>query len=115
MSRPQERAFDPGLQPERTALSWQRTLLVLGAALVAASRALLELFGVVSYALAGVGLVAVVVLSVVTQRRYRTVHRHLTTVDPRSLPSGGRLVLACAVIALCCGAGALAFVVTRLL
>ena len=115
MTSPHERAFDRGLQPERTALSWQRTLLALGAALIAASRALLELLGVVSYVLAGLGLVAVAVLYVITRRRYRSVHRHLTMVDARSLPSGGRLVFACAAITLCCGAGALVFVVVRLL
>lgn len=86
-----ERVFDPGLQPERTALAWQRTILALGVAALAASRGLLPLFGASSYVIAGAGLAVIVAILIATDRRYRAVHRHLTTVDSSTLPSGGRL------------------------
>jgi len=104
-----EDVFDPGLQPERTALAWQRTLLSLTVAFLAASRGLLPVLGVWSYTVAGIGVALSLALAVVTHRRYRRIHVHLTTVHPHSLPHGGALMLVCCCLALLCGALALAF------
>ncbi|MEP6478009.1 MAG: DUF202 domain-containing protein [Rhodoglobus sp.] len=107
--------FDAGLQPERTALAWQRTLLSLVVAFLAASKVLLPLLGVWSYSIAGAGLAVTIGLGVVIERRYRRLHRHLTTVHAGSLPGDGRLVLVCAAITFGCGLLALGFVLGRVL
>lgn len=107
--------FDAGLQPERTALAWQRTLLSLAVAFLAASRVLLPLLGVWSYSIAGAGLAVTIGLFVVIERRYRRLHRHLTTVHSGSVPNGGRLVLICSGITLTCGLLALGFVLSHVL
>ncbi|WP_051326282.1 DUF202 domain-containing protein [Glycomyces tenuis] len=67
--------FDPGLQPERTLLSWRRTCLALGAIGATAARFTAEAAPAVAIVigLAGVGLAAVSYLA--ATRRYRSVYR----------------------------------------
>lgn len=105
--------FDSGLQPERTALAWRRTLLSLAVAFLAGGRILLDQLGVWSYAIAGVGLAVVAVLAISTERRYRLTHRHLTEVDRGSLPHDGALVAGTAAVTALAGLAALVFVLGR--
>ena len=102
--------FDTGLQLERTALAWQRTLLSLAAGSLAIGRGLLPAMGATSWILAGVGVTTSVVLFVVTRRRYAAAHKYLTAVDATSLPTDARLIAVCAVFGLLTGLAALTFV-----
>jgi hypothetical protein len=106
--------FDPGLQPERTSLAWQRTLLALAVGMLAASRGLLPVLGPVSYAIAGAGLVVLLLLAMAVHRRYRRVHEGLTS-PASTLPGAGRLVAAAAILAVVCGIAAAAFVLANTL
>jgi len=108
-------AFDPGFQLERTALAWRRTLLALSAAFIAGSRVLLDQLGAFSYGVAGLGLLAVVVLACIVERRYGAAHRHLTRVSRVSLPHDGALIATVAAITVFAGMVALLFVVSRLM
>lgn len=103
--------FDAGLQPERTALAWQRTLLALAIASLAIGRGLEPALGPGAWVAAGVGLAITVTLFVVVRRRYLQAHRHLTIVDAASLPTDARLIAACAALGLVAGVAALGFVV----
>ncbi len=109
------RVFDAGFQPERTALAWRRALLSLAVAFLAGSRILLDQIGFWSSAIAGVGLAVVAVLAIVTERRYRAAHHHLTRVDPDSLPHDGALIAGAAAVTLLAGSAALLFVLVRVL
>jgi len=106
-----EGVFDQGLQLERTALSWQRTLLALIVASLAVGRGLELVIGPASWVVAAVGVGVGVILFVVTRRRYLQAHRHLTTVDADSLPHGGWLITGAAIISVVAGLSALAFVI----
>lgn len=105
-----ERVFDEGVQLERTALAWQRTLLALVVGSLAAARGLQPLLGDVSWALAGLGVAAGIAGSILTRRRYVAAHRHLMN-DPVSLPGGAVLLATTALGTLGIGLAALAFVV----
>lgn len=76
---PSAHPFDEGLQPERTALAWRRTALALTAASLVAFRVLPELLGGGAWVLAAVGLTASVGVLVAAHRRYRRLHRLLTS------------------------------------
>jgi uncharacterized membrane protein YidH (DUF202 family) len=104
------RVFDEGLQLERTALAWQRTLLTLAAASLAIGRGLEVAIGATSWVIAGAGVTVTLTLFVTVRRRYVGAHKHLTTIDATSLPSGGRLITACALLGLVAGMAALVFV-----
>lgn len=105
-----DQAFDEGLQLERTALAWQRTLLSLIVGSLAAGRGLEPFIGELSWFVAAVGAGIGVAAFVVARRRYLTAHRHLTTVDQNSLPAGGSLVAISALLCASAGVAALAFV-----
>ncbi len=107
--------FDPGLQPERTALAWQRTLLALAVGMLASSRGLLPLVGTAAYAIAGAGVVVLVVLMITVRRRYRSVHDGLTATSGSMLPGGGRLIAVTAVLTTVCGIAAIVFVLSNIL
>jgi len=86
----ERQVFDPGLQPERTALAWRRTALALTAASLVAVRILPEALGPWAALPAGVGLVAAVAVLVAAHRRHTRVHRTLVSnnTDRVPLPSG---------------------------
>lgn len=107
------RVFDVGFQPERTALAWRRSLMSLAVAFLAGSRILLDQVGSWSYVVAGVGLTVVAVLAVVTERRYRAAHHHLTQVDRDSLPHDGALAAGAAAVTVLAGLAALLFVLVH--
>ena len=107
--------FDRGLQLERTSLSWQRTLLALSVASLAIGRILEPALGAGAVALSGLGLAVSGVLFVVVRRRYRVVHKHLTSVDSTSLPHGAALVALTAGLTLLAGLSALLFVLHEIL
>lgn len=106
-----ERVLDEGLQLERTALAWQRTLLSLAVASLAVGRGLELVIGSASWAIAAVGLGVTVIMFVVTRRKYLQVHHHLTTVDADSLPHCGPLITGAAAVSVVAGLSALAFVI----
>ncbi|MEP7369783.1 MAG: DUF202 domain-containing protein [Dermatophilaceae bacterium] len=105
-----ESVFDEGLQLERTALSWQRTLLSLAVASLTVGRGLDLVVGPASWLLAAAGVGVAITMFVVTRHKYRQAHRHLTTVDSGSLPHDGRLIIGAVAITLMAGLSALAFV-----
>jgi uncharacterized membrane protein YidH (DUF202 family) len=76
--------WDPGLQPERTALAWRRTAIALAVGSIAALRILPELAGPAGTLLGVVGLAGAVALAVAAELRYRRVHAALV----RSARSG---------------------------
>ncbi len=88
--------FDPGLQPERSALSWQRTAMAIGVGSLIYARIISPIIGMWALlaAAAGVGLAVAMMLK--AHQRYRHHHRVLTT-------SSGRLAdgLMIAVVAAC--------------
>jgi uncharacterized membrane protein YidH (DUF202 family) len=114
---PADRPFDPGLQPERTALAWRRTALALVIGSLLGLRVLPALLGPVGLAVAAGGVIAALAVLAAAHRRYRRVHRILTAVpdDPRrpaALP-GGALPALVAALTACAGAAALALALAR--
>lgn len=93
--------FDPGLQPERTALAWRRTGLALLAGSLVAARILPESLGAwaVTIGLAGVAGSAALLYAI--HRRYRRHHERLTNAGDRSPIAGGRLIAAMALFVFC--------------
>lgn len=71
--------FDPGLQPERTGLAWQRTCLSLLVGSLAAMRVLPPALGPWSLLLALAGVLEAVILLLLVRRRYLWQHQTLTT------------------------------------
>ncbi|PZF57862.1 DUF202 domain-containing protein [Curtobacterium sp. MCSS17_008] len=109
----QRQLFDPGLQPERTALAWRRTALALVVAALVAVRILPEVLGAWAVLPAGLGLVAAVAVLVAAHRRHRVVHRTLLRSDTDRVPlPSGRLPLAVTVLAVAGAVAAAAVVVT---
>lgn len=102
---------DRGLQVERTALAWRRTLLSFTAACAVAWQTLPGVDGEASFLLAAaVGLVLTPPLWWFAKRHARHTHRHLDTAEPR-LRHGRRIVVMCAGTALLGLAGLVAVVV----
>ena len=114
--------WDPGLQPERTALAWRRTGLALTVGSLIGLRVLPPLLGPAAFVLAGLGVVASLAGLAAAHRRYRRVHRLLmaardagrtradggSTGSPARVPTtGGALPAATAALALAAGLGAL--------
>src|SRR5690606_33022341 len=65
-----ERPFDSGLQPERTALAWQRTGLSIALALLVGARLVAHLGAAWAPALAAAGIIGIAVLLTIGHRRY---------------------------------------------
>ncbi|MGO4104438.1 DUF202 domain-containing protein [Leifsonia sp. YAF41] len=73
-----EKVFDQGLQPERTFLAWQRTVLALGVSCAVAVRFTAPHFGAVAV-VAGIGGMGLALAAYVGARfRYRRTHLALT-------------------------------------
>ena len=85
-----DRPFDPGLQPERTLLSWRRTCLALAVASLVSVRFAAEILGVAAIAFGVVGLV--IAAYVAAGHRYRRAHQALST-DGELPTDGAALVL----------------------
>lgn len=90
--------FDLGLQPERTALAWQRTTLALLVGSAVALRLLPPVFGAWSFSIGSAGLLATATLWAASSVRARRVERSLRTAA--GLP-GGALLAATAACASC--------------
>lgn len=86
MSGLPDRPFDAGLQVERTALSWQRTILSSTAAFLLAARLLMQLLGTSGVLVAAGGVVAAVGLYLVGHRRYQRVHTILVNSSSDRVP-----------------------------
>lgn len=71
------RVFDPGLQLERTQLSWRRTCLSCAVASAAAVRLALPVLGLHAVLLGAAGLALSLLTALLMQRRYRRSHRAL--------------------------------------
>ena len=70
--------FDPGLQPERTALAWLRTALVVTVGSLVGLRVLPHYWGPVGLMLAGAGTMSSMALMGLAVRRHRLTQRRLT-------------------------------------
>ena len=102
--------FDPGLQPERTALAWRRTVLSLLVGGLLALRILPPALGAWSLGASVLGLTLTASLWVLATRRAGRVRQALE--DSGQLP-GGALLLMLSMLA-CAGALlALAYVASR--
>ena len=80
--------FDPGLQPERTALAWRRTTLTLAVGAVVSFRLLPPVLGVWSIAVGIAGLLVSAAIWILASRRARRVQTALLTSSDQ-LPGGG--------------------------
>ncbi|AJW80181.1 DUF202 domain-containing protein [Clavibacter michiganensis] len=113
---PAGRPFDPGLQPERTALAWRRTALALVAGSLLGLRVLPTLLGAAGLVVAAAGVVASVAVLATAHRRYRRVHLILTSASAghgsTALP-GGALPALVATLTACAGLAALALALAR--
>lgn len=77
-----EKVFDQGLQPERTFLAWQRTVLALGVSCAVAVRFTAPHFGAVAI-VAGIGGMGLALAAYIGARfRYRRTHLALTQAAP---------------------------------
>lgn len=95
--------FDPGLQPERTALAWRRTGLALLTGSLVATRILPEVLGVWAVGVGVLGVLASGALLIAVQRRYHGHHTRLTTEGDRAPIAGGRLIAATAAFTMVAG------------
>lgn len=102
--------FDPGLQPERTALAWRRTALGLAVGSLAAARLL---GGQLGGLLGGVGLAVAFALFEAARRRARHVDRALRADGHLTAGPGAALLATAAGVALVVGLMGIV-VVTRL-
>ena len=102
--------FDEGLQPERTHLAWQRTLLALGLGCAVSVRLTAPQLGLVGVAVSLGGLAAVVVAYVLIRLRYRRVTQSLRSTQTLALVSAWPLALV-ALATGCLGVLAALFVV----
>ena len=90
--------FDPGLQPERTALAWRRTVLSLGLGTLIALRLLPPVLGVWSFAAGFAGVLLAGLIWVLATRRARQTRAALMR-SSRPLPDGRLLLLVALVVA----------------
>jgi uncharacterized membrane protein YidH (DUF202 family) len=95
------RPFDPGLQPERTALAWRRTALAITVGALVAVRILPEKLGLWAILPAGAGLVLATCILVAAHHRYQAHHSRLTTADSDriALPDGSLPALVAVTVA----------------
>ena len=103
--------FDPGLQPERTALAWRRTALTLAVGAVVSFRLLPPVLGLWSIGVGLSGLVLTATTWVLAGRRARRIHHALLT-SSGPLPGGG-LPLFLTVAVTGCAAVGLLYVTLR--
>ncbi|WP_341977588.1 DUF202 domain-containing protein [Microbacterium sp. LWO13-1.2] len=103
--------FDPGLQLERSELSWRRTCLALGAASLVAMRLLPAVFGDALWTLGGAAGVALsTTLWIASRRRSRTMSAALDEQGDRARLPDGSLALALTIGLTACGVASLVVV-----
>lgn len=85
--------FDEGLQPERTHLAWQRTLLALGLGCAVSARLTAPHLGLVGVVVSLAGLAAVLVAYVLVRLRYRRINASLRSTRTLTLVSAWPLAL----------------------
>lgn len=107
----ERRLFDPGLQPERTALAWRRTILAFLIGSATSLRLLPPVLGAWSLAIGVAGLLATVGLWALSAARARRMEQALLA--PIALPSGGGLLALTAGFAACAAAICLIYAVAR--
>lgn len=114
MTEPGDEVFDPGLQPERTALAWRRTALALALGPLVVARLFAPQLGALTLAALLVGIALAATIAGVATKRYRIIHRALVGEEgTRGLP-GGVLLLVTAAVAFVAGVGALVLVLLPL-
>jgi hypothetical protein len=106
--------FDPGLQPERTALAWRRTGLAVAVGAIAGTRVLAPMLGAgaVVVGLLGLALAALLVLG--STRRARRAQVALLRDGCLAAGPGGRLIAAVCIACTSVGVAALAVVAAHL-
>ncbi|WP_241985841.1 MULTISPECIES: DUF202 domain-containing protein [Cryobacterium] len=87
-----EHPFDPGLQPERTLLAWQRTVLALAVGAIVGMRLTAPAFGGVATVAGLIGLTLTLAAYVGVRFRYRRAHAALQA--RAALPESGAWPLA---------------------
>ena len=102
--------FDEGLQPERTHLAWQRTLLALSLGCAVSARVTAPHLGVFGVAASLMGLAAVVAAYVLVRLRYRRTNHSLRSTQSMVSVSAWPLALV-ALATGCLGVLAVLFVV----
>ena len=90
--------FDPGLQPERTALAWRRTLLAVAVGALVSLRLLPPLLGPWSLAVGLAGVLGTAVLWRLAGQRARRTGQALLGA-PGPLPDGALLLAVALVVA----------------
>ncbi len=103
--------FDPGLQPERTALAWRRTAQSLAVGSLAAGRLLEARLGGASWLLAVIGVVLALVLLLAARRRAVVIDRALCADRNLAGGPGAALPAAVTVVAVLVGVAGLVLTV----
>ncbi|HMH58515.1 MAG TPA: DUF202 domain-containing protein [Galbitalea sp.] len=106
MTAPAPQLFDPGMQPERTALAWRRTALAMAAGSLVALRVFPASLGLWAVVPAAIAFAISVVVFVSAHLRYRRNHRVLVAdrgPDARVVLAGGALIALVAVATLAFG------------
>ncbi len=85
--------FDAGLQPERTHLAWQRTLLALGLGCAVSTRLTAPYLGLAGVVMSLAGVAAVVLAYVLVRLRYRRVNHSLRSTQTLTLVSAWPIAL----------------------
>jgi hypothetical protein len=106
-----ERLFDPGLQPERTALAWRRTGLAVAVGAIAGTRLLAPALGAGALVVGLLGLSLAVLLVLGSTRRARRTEACLLQDGNLVSGPGGRLIAAVCVACTTVGVAALSVVV----
>jgi uncharacterized membrane protein YidH (DUF202 family) len=105
------RLFDPGLQPERTALAWRRTGLAVAVGAIAGTRVLVSALGVGAVVVGLLGLTLAALLVLGSTRRARRAEAALLQDGDLAAGPGGRLIAAVCVACTSVGVAALAVIV----
>jgi hypothetical protein len=90
--------FDPGLQPERTALAWRRTVLSLALGALITLRLLPPVLGLWSFAAGFAGIALAGIIWILAARRAHQIRTALLG-SSRCLPDAGLLLLVALVVA----------------